>query len=480
MDSLLGVFAKTVDRHPDRVAIIDGKGRKVTFAALMSRINSLAAAWQRQGIGAGDRVLMAMPLGSDLYASLAALWSLGATVVLPEPAMGIAGVRHAVHTAGVTAFCASGGYRVLRMLLPRLWLTRQLRLTDTRGAFVPVVTSKTDIALISFTSGSSGKPKAIPRSHGFLLAQHKALAPLLDSASDERDLVAFPVFALLNLAAGRTSILPDWKMSNLAELTPEQLHNWIARQGATRALLPPSLCQKLGGIALPPRLHSIFTGGGPVFPDMIARLQTTNPRLNVTCVYGSTEAEPIAILDTATVTADDHQAMLAGAGLLAGPPVAGLQLRIMNDEIQGAGPHVNEGYLDPADNAQNKIRVDETIWHRTGDAGRLDSQGRLWLWGRTGTQVTIAEGQVYPFVIEVAAHQWPGVQQCALMYMATKPVLVIEGDRTAFAIWQENAQTLGIHHLHHMTRIPMDRRHASKIDRKALARVLAKHLAKTR
>ena len=472
MDSLLGVFAKTVERHPDRVAIIDGKGRQVTFSALKSRADGLAAAWQAQGIGAGDRVLMAMPLGSDLYASLAALWSLGATVVLPEPAMGIAGVRHAVRTAGVTAFCAAGGYQFLRLLLPQLWLTRQLRLTDTMASPASVTTSQADIALISFTSGSSGQPKAIPRSHGFLLAQHHALTPLLESAAEERDLVAFPVFALLNLAAGRTSILPDWKMSRLAQLAPEQLCDWIARQGATRALLPPSLCQKLGGIALPGSLHSIFTGGGPVFPDMIAGVRASNSGLKITCVYGSTEAEPVAILDTADVTSDDHHAMLSGAGLLAGIPVAGLQLRLMNDEIQVAGPHVNGGYLNPADDAENKIRIGDTIWHRTGDAGHLDDQGRLWLWGRVGTQVTIADRQVYPFAIEVAARQWPGVHQCALTQIGTSPVLVIEGNSGASATWQENARKLGIDRIHHIARIPMDRRHASKIDRKALAKLL--------
>lgn len=473
MDSLLGVFARTVERHPNRVAIIDGQGRRVTFADLKSRADGLAAAWQAQGIGAKDRVLMAMPLGSDLYASLAALWSLGATVVLPEPAMGIAGLRHAVRTAGVTAFCASGGYQFLRLLLPQLWLTRQLRLTDAKGSPAPVTTSQADIALISFTSGSSGQPKAIPRSHGFLLAQHHALTPLLDSALEERDLVAFPVFALLNLAGGRTSILPNWEMSKPGELAPQQLCDWIARQSATRALLPPSLCQKLGAITLPRGLHSVFTGGGPVFPDIIAAVQASNPGLKITCVYGSTEAEPLAVLDTADVTDDDHHAMLSGAGLLAGNPVAGLQLRLMNDEIQVAGPHVNGHYLDPAHEAENKIRIGDTIWHRTGDAGHLDELGRLWLWGRAGTQVMIGDQQVYPFSIEVAARQWPGVRQCALTQMATNPVLVVEGNSSELAVWQRNAQKLGINRVHHVARIPMDRRHASKIDRKALAEILA-------
>jgi acyl-coenzyme A synthetase/AMP-(fatty) acid ligase len=66
-----------------------------------------------------------------------------------------------------------------------------------------------DLALISFTSGTSGAPKAIPRSHGFLAAQHRAIAPMLDSSAAEVDLVAFPVFVLINIASGRTSVLPN-------------------------------------------------------------------------------------------------------------------------------------------------------------------------------------------------------------------------------------------------------------------------------
>jgi hypothetical protein len=62
-----------------------------------------------------------MRLDADLYAALAALWSLGATVVLPEPAMGLKGLRHAARVTGATAYCSSGAYGVLRFLLPELW-----------------------------------------------------------------------------------------------------------------------------------------------------------------------------------------------------------------------------------------------------------------------------------------------------------------------------------------------------------------------
>lgn len=472
MDSLIETFAKAVATHPDRIALIDGNGVEVTFAALDARARALAASWHAKGIRRGDRVLIAMGIGTDLYASLAALWSLGATVVLPEPAMGMAGIRHAARSAGVTAFCAAGVYGLLQILTPQLWFTRRLRLKDGKETPPAPSISPGDIALISFTSGTSGKPKAIPRSHGFLIAQFRALRPLLDSPAPERDLVAFPVFALINLAAGRCSILPNWKMSRLAALPPAQLRDWIESQQATRALLPPSLCEKLAGTDLPSCLHTIFTGGGPVFPDLIDRLQGPNPDLRITCVYGSTEAEPIAILNAADITAEDRAKMLAGGGLLAGRPVADIDLRIQHDEIQVAGDHVNKGYLDPAHDADNKLREGPRIWHRTGDAGALDDRGRLWLWGRLGSQVNVGDSTLFPFAAEVAARHWSGVVQSALMPTPTGPLLVIEGDATNLPQWQREAAKLGLTQVRHLAHIPTDRRHASKIDRVALAKLL--------
>lgn len=470
MTDLLGKFADAVNRFPDRAAIVNANGQSVSFLDLQRRSRALAATWAGQGITRGDRVLLAMGISSDLYASLAALWSLGATVVLPEPAMGLAGLRHAVKTAKVKAFCATGGYAWLKVFVPDLWNVPRLKMGGTEHVAQGWTPDLDDIALISFTSGTTGAPKAIPRSHGFLLAQNDAVAPLLDSAAHERDLVAFPVFALINLAAGRTSVLPNWKMSRLAELTPKALHNWITAQNVTRALLPPSLCEKLGQSGPIEGFHHIFTGGGPVFPDTLDQLKTALPETAVTCVYGSTEAEPIAHLDRAHIATADFDGMREGAGLLVGQPTETTQVQIVDDEILVAGDHVNQGYLDPSHDADNKIHDGAIIWHRTGDAGRFDDTGRLWLLGRMGSDIIIDAKRVFPFSIEVAVRQWDGVTACALVAKNEVPVLAIAGDGGLVQDWQTQAAQMGIKRIQHLDNIPMDRRHASKVDRVALLR----------
>ena len=108
-----------------------------------------------------------------------------------------------------------------------------ITLRTTAGTLAPAepcVLGDGDIALISFTSGTTGTPKAIPRSHGFLMAQHRAISPLLHSETPERDLVTFPVFTLINIANGQTSVLPNWKMSKLAKLSLGRVGRRIERQ----------------------------------------------------------------------------------------------------------------------------------------------------------------------------------------------------------------------------------------------------------
>ncbi|MEM9228135.1 MAG: AMP-binding protein [Pseudomonadota bacterium] len=473
-ETLIEAFEAAVRAHGPRTALIEGDGNKVSFGDLKARADGIAAHLASRGVRPGDRLLLAMPVGADLYASLAAIWALGAVAVLPEPAMGLNGVRHAVRQTDVRGLCATGFYRLLRLLIPGLWarpVFDPARVADRMDMPLPQSVPD-DIALISFTSGTTGLPKAIPRSHRFLMAQHAAVAPILASDDHEVDLVAFPVFALLNLAEGRTTVLPNWRMSRPDRVTPNALRDWIGHTGVTRLLLPPALCDTLSRASAVPEVRTLFTGGGPVFPDLLARLRSYAPSLKITAVYGSTEAEPIAAVNLSSISPEDEASMTNGLGLLAGLPVPEVSLRISEGEIQVSGAHVNAGYLDPGDDAETKLREGGVTWHRTGDAGVLDDLGRLWLLGRHGAAVPSGGRMLYPFALEAAARSWPGVRQAALVRIGGQAVLAIEGDRAEHRVWAENAGALGVDDLQILRRIPMDRRHRSKVDTQALVRSL--------
>jgi olefin beta-lactone synthetase len=170
-------------------------------------------------------------------------------------------------------------------------------------------------------------------------------------------------------------------------------------------------------------------------------------------VYGSTEAEPISYQHVCDITAKDWDAMRSGGGLLAGRPISEIRLKIRDDEIVVTGDHVNKGYLDPATDRATKFTMDEVIWHRTGDAGRMDEAGRLWLLGRLDGRA----GSLFPFGVEAAARFWPGVERAALIMANGKAVLAIQRDTGSRSMWQRQADRIGELCVVTVKKIPLDR-----------------------
>jgi olefin beta-lactone synthetase len=468
--TLLSAFAGRLATQPEHPALISAGGETLTYEALDSWAAALAQRYAHAGVRANTRVVVALGMSCELYAALIALWRLGAVAVFPEPAAGLKGLRHAL---AVTAPEFLIGPRRVALLCAlasgRLALATPLPLPREHGtAHDPPSWPDAHPALITFTSGSTGQPKGILRSHGFLLAQQRALTSLLQPAEPTRDLVCLPMFVLAGLSLGTTSALPR---GDVRRPTPELailLSRQIDEQQLTRLLASPSIVATLAQTSAIAGLRQIFTGGGPIWPTLMQRLLEVAPRAQITAVYGSTEAEPIAHLAIRDITPTDWQRMEAGEGLPAGRPVPEIALRVIDDEIQVSGEHVNSGYLDPADDRSNKIREGSTIWHRTGDAGRLDERGSLWLLGRLEGRV----GAWFPFQVEVAARAWPGVEQAALVNLDGHACLVLTGDAHRKNEWLMGTQQFAGLDLAVVSAIPLDQRHHAKVDYRRLRAML--------
>ena len=233
---------------------------------------------------------------------------------------------------------------------------------------------------------------------------------------------------------------------------------------------------------------------------MLDAIAAVAPNASVVAVYGSTEAEPIAKIDRRDISADDRAAMTRGAGLLAGRPASSIQLRILPDrwgtpvgpwtvadlerdtlgpdevgEIVVTGEHVLSGYLDGHGDEETKIKVGEHVWHRTGDAGYLDAQGRLWLLGRCSAKANDSDGVLYPLAVECAAGAVPGVGRTAFVMHRQRRLLAAEVEGDAAAVRAELMDRLAWAKLADVVivpRIPVDRRHNAKVEYPALLQVL--------
>jgi len=460
--TLLSAFASQLAQHPERAALISPDGEALTYQELDSWAAALAQRYARAGVQANTRVVVALGISNELYAALIALWRLGAVAVFPEPAAGLRGLRHALRVTAPDFFIGPRRIALLCAVASgRLGLATPLPAARERADAKPPPSWPDDHpALISFTSGSTGRPKGIVRSHGFLLAQQRALTPLLQPVDPTRDLVCLPMFVLAGLSLGVTSALPRGDIRRPPRQLAALLSRQIEQQQLTRLLAPPSIVAALAETSAITKLRHIFTGGGPIWPTLMRRLLEVAPGAEIIAVYGSTEAEPIAHLAIRELSSADWRRMEAGDGLPAGYPVPDIKLRLIDDEIQVSGEHVNRGYLDPTDDRSNKVREGAIVWHRTGDAGRLDERGSLWLLGRLEGRV----GGRLPFQIEVAARSWPGVENAALLNADGHAYLVLSGDPNSESQWRQRIQQFEGLELAVVAAIPLDQRHHAKVD----------------
>lgn len=508
--------------RPDAPAIIEARrGRTcvTTFAELDDAAQRAAAMLRAAGLRDGDAVLVFQPMSAELYVALLALFRLGATAMFLDPSAGVAHLEACCELQQPGALIASAKAHLLRL---RSRALRRVPLKFAIGLPVPgarrwsawrgiaplreefPATADTP-ALLTFTSGSTGQPKAAVRTHGFLRAQHRALERNLDLKPGEVDLATLPVFLLANLASGVTSVIPDADLRAPGRIEPGPVLRQMVAHQVTRCAASPAFFERLleGERTQPGALtglRKIYTGGAPVFPRLLDALGHAAPDAKVEAVYGSTEAEPIAHIERREMRASDHAAMRGGAGLLTGKPVAEISLRIMRaqwgtplgalteaefaarcvpageaGEIVVAGEHVLSGYLHGQGDAETKFRVAGRVWHRTGDAGRLDGEGRLWLLGRCSARVNDARGSLWPFTVECAALGDARVRRAALASVRGRRVLAVEGeglrpgDTTLLAAlaWAQLDRLVPV------ARLPVDRRHNAKIDYLALAALLA-------
>lgn len=463
--TLVDHFQRIALETPERAAIIEGSGRSISFGELESASRAMAQRLQAKGIGRGDAILVAVWPSIELYAGLAAIWQLGAIAVFPEPAMGIKGFRHAARMT-----------RPKALLAPRMLQFISLLFQETRAiplALSPNIPSEIpdssriladvaldDTALISFTTGTTGAPKAMARSHRLLMAQHSALRSLISTGKPEVDLVAFPAFALTCMGYGNTAVIPDWNLKRHDRVGAKEIHTQIVKHQVTRLLVPPSIVDTLATAKLPTSVSRVLTGGGPVYPDVIETFLATSPGIGLTVVYGSTEAEPISHLASETLTSADWLQAYRGGGLPVGHPVPEVRILLHDAEIIVTGEHVNKTYTDEARNAETKMTRDGEIWHRTGDRGRLDEDGRLWLLGRA-----IGPTGLHPFAIECAARSWPNVTEAVCVPDDSGHVtLFIVGNTSHLQAWREAARKLGDLEIMYVSAIPKDKRHRSKPD----------------
>jgi acyl-CoA synthetase (AMP-forming)/AMP-acid ligase II len=515
--NVIHLLKKVAADHPDRPALIMPGGEAIPFGELWRRIDSVSTGLADRGLKPGDRVICMVPMSIDLYTVLLGVLKLGAAAVFIDPWIGLRQIATFAAFAEPAAYIGVTRSHVLRFLdrrlanlplavttgrrilrIPARFTLAELERTQGNGAVHPSACA--DPALITFTSGSGGTPKGANRTHGFLLAQHRALKTSFPSENDDVDMPMFPVFALNNLAQGVTSVVPGMDFRRVANVDGSRILVQMRRHGVSTCTASPPFIDRLCEAAdsaghLRPALRRVLTGGAPVTDRQIEHWRAAMPDTEIDVVYGSTEAEPVAHLDAAQRLAIHRAAAAHAPGFCVGTPVPELRAKIIRlhrghvtlgpagwsdwelpagepGELVVTGAHVcRDYYANPVATIENKIGDGDAVWHRMGDTGYLDSAGRFWLVGRVHSTIRRAGKFVHAQLVEQVARNM-GAEPCAavglpdaalgerVVLVVAKPGVDTNALRCALQASGQDVDVILPTH----RELPMDPRHNAKVD----------------
>ena len=513
---------------PDRPAVIHN-GRSVTYRGLETDVALLAAGLARAGIKPGMRAALMVTPSIEFVALTFALYRAGATTVLIDPGIGLGNMKRCLAEARPEAFVGIPKAHAARLLLGwakssrlnitagRRWFWGGPDLPELRrlgaGAPAPDPAATPETASINFTSGSTGAPKGAVYTHAMFAAQAAMLKDYFGIEPGAFSVPTFPLFALFDVALGLTIVIPDMDFTRPAAVDPAMLAGLINEHKAVQLFGSPALIDTLGrygaaGGAALPSLRRVISCGAPVSAAVIERIsKMLEPGTPVYTPYGATEALPVAC-----VSGEELAALGPGRGVCVGrswPGVETFVIKITDEaipewsdgllvkdgeigEIAVKGPIVSPCYFSrPESDALAKIRgPGGELYHRMGDAGWKDREGRLWFCGRKSHRVTTAEGTLFTIPCEAVFNAHSAVRRSALVGVGPAgrqtPVLFVELEKGAaqspaltaelLALGAAQPQTSGIKHIFFHPGFPVDIRHNAKISRERLALLAARLL----
>jgi acyl-coenzyme A synthetase/AMP-(fatty) acid ligase/pimeloyl-ACP methyl ester carboxylesterase len=486
---------------PHDVAVFDAKEKlKTSWSELNVLIQNCRGNLLHEGAIAGDRVAILAPFTAHTIAFIYASWAEGLVPVVADPGLGIANMRRALResrpkfvlTVRATRFAARGlhiAHRAKRFDVETM--------TSSQGRLVAVETSISDAAeaAVLYTSGATGPAKGVVYTHG----QLRALAAVIQKQFAITDVdgiaAAYIPFALYGPAWGVAVALPKINVVAPSKLSSQNLRE--ALDGVNGSILfaaPAPLRNVIKDGAIFPSLRCVMSAGAPVSDALLRDVARAFPQADLFSPYGMTEM---------LIVSDGHRGVSASArGVPVGLPLPEAEVMILpmgftagqpvvplsdgtTGEVFVTGPWLSAGYDQHwARNRNARVVHDGSEWHRTGDVGHLDNG--LFIEGRIAHIINTGDDVLTPVPLEQAIEEvLSGVSAAAVGVPAGSGhalvVVLSDGETTGAAnstIEQKvRAVAPDLVAVLYKKKLPVDRRHNSKIDRTALGAWAAKELS---
>jgi len=436
-ESLPAAFHATAQREPGRRALTVA-GESATHGELDASAARIAAWLRDHDLAAGDVVIIsARPSLGMVLAYLGVLRS-GAVVALANPTLTEPELAHLVHDSGAVAALADGA-GLQRLAALRASGVGSVRLLvalggdgdadadlreaaeHTRSLAVPSETP-TGPALLAYTSGTTGNPKAVVLSHLNLSSSIKAAMLSWGWRPEDVLVHALPLFHQHGLSGVHASLLSGSQTVVLERFDPEALWSTMAAVRASVLFAVPAMYQRLAtwaqSVTPDPRVHAdlrlAVSGSAPLSPALAERIRRLLGQFPLER-YGTTESG----LNVSNPYTGPRRPGTVGL------PLPGVELAVVNGEgipvpdgkdgeILVRGRQVFGGYRGAPEETARAFFADG--WFRTGDIGRLDpADGYLAITGRLKELIITGGMNVYPREVESALELLPGVAQAAVV-----------------------------------------------------------------
>ncbi|WP_319456448.1 MULTISPECIES: class I adenylate-forming enzyme family protein [unclassified Mycobacterium] len=410
--SLLDVRA---DADPDRLAVSDGTV-SLTNAGLLQRVRAVAGQLHELGVGADDVVAVKLRNRVEFVVVLFASWRLGATVTPVNPSLTEAEVVRQLEASSARLLVAEddatvpGGVNTLAVSEMR---------HEVLGSDPPLRVDPSTLALLIFTSGTTGVPKGVMLDHANLDAMAEMGRQALAIGPTDRCLLILPLFHVNGIVVSVLMPLLAGASVGIAErFDPHTFFDTVERHRPTFFSAVPTIYTLLA--ALPddvrPDMSSVrfgICGAAPASAELLGRFEA---RYGFPLIegYGLSEATCASTINPVT---GERRAGTVGIAF------PGQQIRIVDaggtevptgtdGEVLIAGPNVMRGYLGRPDET---ARVIVDGWLHTGDVGHLDTDGYLTLVGRSKDMIIRGGENIYPKEIEDVLTGDPTVLEAAVI-----------------------------------------------------------------
>jgi malonyl-CoA/methylmalonyl-CoA synthetase len=436
--SLAEAFHLTAAESPLALAL-ELDGHPLTHGQLDQLAARLAGWLSNAGLAAGAPVLLCATSSLRLVGAYLGALRLGATVVLANPGLTEAELAQLLRSCRPRLVLAAGAPAATLQRLARgqrevgtvADLTRLVgddgqplgELADA-ASLAPVAVAGGHVALLAYTSGTTGRPKCAPLTHANLLSSIRSAMLAWDWSREDVLVHALPLFHQHGLGGLHATLLAGSRAVIGSRFDPATLAGSISRAGATVLFGVPSMYERLLGweglpVADLSSLRLIISGSAPLSPALAGRLEARLGQLPLER-YGATESG----LDVSNPLNAPRRPGTVGL------PLPGVELAVTDSsghpvppgdvgEVTIRGPQVFAGYRDdPQATAEAFFAGD---WFRTGDLGRLDPHdGYLEITGRLKEVILTGGMNVYPREVELVLEAADAVEHVAVVGVASE------------------------------------------------------------